>query len=795
MDSENNYNPDDMDNVISSPSNSEDIDSSISNNQNIESEIDSEIDDTDDGKFSTLQEKINQLKDNETLYLNNDYLDNDLENGITISKNIIIEGNGYKIDAASKSRIFNIINATSIKLNNIVFMNGYSKDNGGAIYFDKLSNSTFTNLSFINNHADNHGGAIYVDSEASINQFLNITLKNNTALRGAGIYIAEEVFNNTFDFYASQNSIQNFSGAVIFVGSDFKNNIFNGTYIDNHADDHCAGVLYIKGNITNNIFDGYYENNTAHAQTGGVFTLMGDVVNNTFKGKFYNNSANIGGVIYFNSKASLNQFINITLINNTALRGAGMYFAEEVLNNTFDLNASKNSIRNFSGAVICVGSNFKNNVFNGTYIDNHADDHCAGVLYVKCDITNNIFDGYYENNTGKAQTGGVFTLIGTAVNNTFKGKFYNNSARIGGALYFYLASYNNTIMAEFINNTATKSGSAIYFRGSPSNYILNSTFIDNKAASMDLNISFTDTSTKIIFIGGNNVINGFDAADIVNLTFENVTYWGVDSLINTDDFPPVFGPEASGQKITVEIYKNSQLIHKIDNITNLNGTTIINYPKLADGTYSYTIYHEDNSYYTYINKSGKFIIGQIATKLTLSNKKTTYNTGKYPIITLKDINNKILKHMKITVIINGKKTTKTTDNKGQVKLTGLVPKTYRITIKFNGNEKYFNSTLSTKISVLKANSKIVAKNSVYKRTAKHKRYSVLLKDNKNKAIKNTKISLIINKKTITAKTNSKGLATFKLDKFTKKGTFRCLIKFAGNNCFKASNKKTYIRFI
>ena len=151
--------------------------------------------------------------------------------------------------------------------------------------------------------------------------------------------------------------------------------------------------------------------------------------------------------------------------------------------------------------------------------------------------------------------------------------------------------------------------------------------------------------------------------------------------------------------------------------------------------------------------------------------------------------------MKITVILNGKKSTKTTDNKGQVKLTGLAPKTYKITINFNGNEKYFNSSLSTKISVLKANSKIVAKNGIYYGIAKHKRYLVALKNNKNKAIKNSKISLIINKKTFTSKTNSKGIATFKLDKFVKKGTFISLIKFAGNNYFKPSKKKIYLAFI
>lgn len=633
------------------------------NNYNLDSKIVSEsnspdTDDTDDGKFSTLQEKINKLKEGETLYLNNDYLDNDLDNGITISKNIIIEGNGYKIDAAYKSRIFTITNFSSISLNNIVFMNGYSKDNGGAIYFDKISNSTFNNLSFMNNHADNHGAAIYVDSETSFNQFHNITLKNNTALRGAGIYFGGDVSNNSLDFYASQNSIQNFSGAVFYVGSNFRNNNLTGRYIDNHADDHCAGVLYIKGNITNNIFD-----------------------------------------------------------------------------------------------------------------------------------------GYFENNTGKAQTGGVFTLMENAINNTFKGKFYNNSARIGGVIYFYIASYNNTIMGEFIDNTASKSGSAIYFRGSPSNTIVNSTFIDNKALSIDLNIAFTDSSAKVIFTGWNNIINAINAADMANLQFNNVTYWGADGLINTDDIYPIFGPYCSGQNITVEIYKNSQLIHNITNLTNVNGAAVFYYPKLDDGTYSYLIYHGDNSYYTYIQKSGTVIIGQKPTKLSLANKKTTYNTGKYPIITLKDKNNNILKNMKITVILNGKKSTKTTDNKGQVKLTGLAPKTYKITINFNGNEKYLNSSLSTKISVLKANSKIVAKNGIYYSIAKHKRYLVALKNNKNKAIKNSKISLIINKKTFTSKTNSKGIATFKLDKFVKKGTFISLIKFAGNNYFKPSKKKIYLAFI
>ena len=117
---------------------------------------------TDDGKFSTLQKKIEGLRDDEILYLNNDYANDGLSEGIIISKNIRIEGNGYKLDALNKSRIFTITDSKTVALNNIVFMNGFSSDNGGAIYFDSLSNSNFTNLTFINNHAENHGGAMSI---------------------------------------------------------------------------------------------------------------------------------------------------------------------------------------------------------------------------------------------------------------------------------------------------------------------------------------------------------------------------------------------------------------------------------------------------------------------------------------------------------------------------------------------------------------------------------------------------------------------------------------------------------
>ena len=78
----------------------------LTNNSSYQSETE------DDGRFSTLQNRINELDDNQTLYLNNDYTNDNLsDTGIIISKNIRIEGNGFTLNGLNESRIFTITNS------------------------------------------------------------------------------------------------------------------------------------------------------------------------------------------------------------------------------------------------------------------------------------------------------------------------------------------------------------------------------------------------------------------------------------------------------------------------------------------------------------------------------------------------------------------------------------------------------------------------------------------------------------------------------------------------------------
>ncbi|WP_298524980.1 hypothetical protein [uncultured Methanobrevibacter sp.] len=101
--------------------------------------------------------------------------------------------------------------------------------------------------------------------------------------------------------------------------------------------------------------------------------------------------------------------------------------------------------------------------------------------------------------------------------------------------------------------------------------------------------------------------------------------------------------------------------------------------------------------------------------------------------------------------------------------------------------EYNNVIGKNKIEITKATSKITAKKATFKSKTKTKKYAITLKNNKNKAIKNVKVTLTIKGKTFTAKTNSNGKAIFKITKLTKKGKYSAKIKFAGNGYYKASN--------
>ena len=126
------------------------------------------------------------------------------------------------------------------------------------------------------------------------------------------------------------------------------------------------------------------------------------------------------------------------------------------------------------------------------------------------------------------------------------------------------------------------------------------------------------------------------------------------------------------------------------------------------------------------------------------------------------------------------------DGVASVTLKNLKPGDHFIT------SEYGDVLVKNVISVKKAVPVLTAKNKAFKAKTKTKKYTVTLKNSKKKAIKNVKVTLKVNGKTYSAKTNSKGQAIFKLTKLTKVGKLPATVKFAGNAYYKASQKSVKI---
>ena len=171
----------------------------------------------------------------------------------------------------------------------------------------------------------------------------------------------------------------------------------------------------------------------------------------------------------------------------------------------------------------------------------------------------------------------------------------------------------------------------------------------------------------------------------------------------------------------------------------------------------------------------------------------TYNSNTACIVTLRDSEGNVIKNAKVSVLINGKTSVLTTNSQGQIKITNsLVPKQYSVKISFAGNNANNKATKTVKITVKKATAKLTANSVTFKAKTKTKKYTVTLKNNAGKVMKNTKVTLKVKGKTYTATTNSKGKATFKITKLTKKGKYSAVISYAGNAYYNKLSKTVKI---
>ena len=159
------------------------------------------------------------------------------------------------------------------------------------------------------------------------------------------------------------------------------------------------------------------------------------------------------------------------------------------------------------------------------------------------------------------------------------------------------------------------------------------------------------------------------------------------------------------------------------------------------------------------------------------------------MVTLFDEKGNPLANKNVTVSINGKTSTVTTnaDGKATIKTNFAAAGTYYYSICFLGDESCKASYKTVKVTVNKQAVKASFAKATLK-VKKAKKVTFTLKDANGKALSGKKITITVNKKTFSAKTNSKGVATISV-KVAKKGKFTATAKFAGDSAYKAITKK------
>ena len=203
-----------------------------------------------------LDSDIVLSRDEKSQYLNGIELDVD---------DLVIDGNGYAIDAQGLTRIFHCT-GKNVFIKNIILKNGFTEKNGGAIY--NRGELTITESTLSENTAQLYGGAIHNMSRLTITESI---LNENTAEYGGAIH--------------------NLKGEITITES---------TLTENTAQRKSGAIHNYDGELT--ITESALTKNTAQREGGAIYNSWeGELI--ITESILNENTARHGGVIYLDKQA------------------------------------------------------------------------------------------------------------------------------------------------------------------------------------------------------------------------------------------------------------------------------------------------------------------------------------------------------------------------------------------------------------------------------------------------------------------------------------------------------------
>ncbi len=466
----------------------------------------------------------------------------------------------------------------------------------------------------------------------------------------------------------------------------------------------------------------------------------------------------------------------------------------------------------FGGAII-VKYNSTLNVNSCEFIENCADNGYGSAIFITGNSSLNATDCEFKDN-GDDNTAVVYAIDGNKIEIYSSNLAASDIQYERGDMGYEPSIYLYTMpQIEFtvLNHTYGSNANLVItqpagFNGTASiltteNDPIENVKFTNGKASVNINLlpgTYTasiatdeyeyakdDTGHyHFVYLGSEGASNEFTvlSSAAIKVGVANITYGAKAVVKGTVNATGTVTIKVSGKVVASNVAIN-------------NGAFAYTIPDILNaGTYTVEAVYNGNATTAKATASTRFTVGKLNTKIEAGSVTAYYQANKNLVASLKDSNGNALVSMKITVILNGKTKTYTTDSKGRiaVPVSSLKPKTYMATLKFAGSDKYKASSTTAKINVTKATPKITASNKTYKKTAKTKKYTVTLKNPSGKAITNTSVSVNVNGKTYSAKTNKKGTASFTLINMAKIGTYKTKIVFKGNSYYKSANKTTKI---
>ena len=217
---------------------------------------------------------------------------------------------------------------------------------------------------------------------------------------------------------------------------------------------------------------------------------------------------------------------------------------------------------------------------------------------------------------------------------------------------------------------------------------------------------------------------------------------------------------------------------------------------MSAGEYSVNLTTVPDENHTEFKKTVSIVINKAAVNITADKITTVYAVSQWMYVTLTS-NGTPVAGKTVTIVINNVKYTQTTNSNGRLRIAtpkalAVSSKAYDANISFAGDDNYTAATALSSVLVKKATPKLTAKAKAYRVSVRTKLYSIALKTHKNTVMKNKKVALKVNGKKFYAKTNSKGIATFKLTNLNKRAKYALIVRYAGDSCYTSVTVKTKI---